>query len=196
MCIRDSAPNALGNLLGYVTAATEMRTRLEPGILSPADVKLADYSLVYVHGRKAFEWTAAERKALRSYVERGGVVVADAICGNVAFAESFRREWEIIFPEAKFNKLPKEHPLFTKEFEGFDLAKVSYRRPVEGAKSELTQGPPQLEAMQWEGRLAVIFSPLDLSCALENSKSPDCIGYVTKDAIEIGINIVMYCLQQ
>lgn len=192
----DDAPNALGNLLGFLKAETEMRTRVEPGIMSPTDVKLADYSLVYVHGRKAFEWTAAERKALRTFVERGGIVIADSICGNVAFSESFRREWEIIFPEGKFTKLPKVHPMFSKEFEGFDLSKVSYRRPVEGAKSELTQGPPQIEAMQWEGRLAVVFSPLDLSCALENSKSPDCIGYVKDDAIRIGINILMYCLQQ
>jgi hypothetical protein len=192
----DDAPNALGNLLGYLSAETEMRTRSDAGMISPADLKLADYSIVFVHGRKAFEWSAAERKALRTYVERGGIVVADAICGNVQFAESFRREWETIFPEARFTRLPKEHALFSKDFEGFDISKVSYRRPMEGARSELTQGAPQLEAMEWEGRLAVIFSPLDLSCALENSKSPDCIGYVKDDAIRIGINVLLYCLQQ
>lgn len=192
----DDAPNALGNLLGYMLAETEMRTRVEAGVISPADPKLADYPVVYVHGRKAFEWTDAERKALRTYVERGGIVVADAICGNAAFAESFRHEWETIFPEAKFSKLPAEHPIFTKEFEGFDITKVKYRKPVEGAQAQLTEGPPQLEAMEWEGKLAVILSPLDISCALENSKSPDCIGYVKDDAIEIGINILMYVLQQ
>lgn len=192
----DDAPNALGNLLNLLTAETEMRTRVDTGIISPADAKLADYPVVFVHGRKPFEWTAAERKALRIYVERGGVVIADAICGNAEFADSFRREWEIIFPEGKFTKLPKEHPIFSKEFEGFDITKVSYRKPVEGSKSELAQGPPIIEAMEWEGRLAVLFSPLDISCALENSKSTDCIGYVKDDAVRIGINLLLYVLQQ
>lgn len=192
----DDAPNALANLLSYLHAATEMRTRIERGVISPSDPKLADFPVVFVHGRKPFEWTAAERKSLRTYVERGGIVIADAICGNAQFAESFRREWEIIFPEGKFARLPKEHPIFSKEFEGFDITTVSYRRPLDGAKSEIVQGPPIIEALQWEGRLAVLFSPLDLSCAMENSKSTDCIGYIKEDAIEIGINLLMYVLQQ
>lgn len=192
----DDAPGALANLLTNLYDQTEMQARVDAGTISPADPKLADYPIVFMHGRKPFEWTAAERKALRTYVERGGVVIADSICGNAEFAESFRREWEIIFPEGKFARLPKEHPIFSKEFEGFDLAKVTYRRPVEGAKSELTEGPPVIEAMEWEGRLAVIFSPLDISCALENSKSTDCIGYIKEDAIEIGINLLLYVLQQ
>lgn len=192
----DDAPNALGNLLRHIYDQTEMQTRVERGILNPADAKLFDYPIVFVHGRKPFEWTEAERKALRTYVERGGIVIADAICGNAQFAESFRREWEIIFPEGKFSKLPREHPVFSKEFEGFDITTVKYRRAKEGVQSELTEGPPQIEAMEWEGRLAVIFSPLDLSCALENSKSPDCIGYVKDDAVRIGINLVLYVLQQ
>jgi hypothetical protein len=123
-----------------------MRARVDAGIISPSDVKLADYPMVFVHGRKPFEWTAAERKALRTYVERGGVVIADSICGNAEFAESFRREWEIILPEGKFARLPKEHPIFSKEFEGFDITQVSYRRPVQGATSELAEGPPVIES--------------------------------------------------
>ena len=52
-----------------------------------------------MHGRNAFRLTDNEREALRKYVERGGLLFADAICGSEPFGESFRREMAIIFPK-------------------------------------------------------------------------------------------------
>ena len=54
--------------------------------------------MVFMHGRNAFRLTEGERKDLREYVERGGLLFADAICGNEAFADSFRREMALVFP--------------------------------------------------------------------------------------------------
>ena len=42
----------------------------------------------------------------------------------------------------------------------------------------------------------MIFSPYDLSCALENHASLDCKGYVKQDAARIGLNIILYAMQQ
>jgi len=42
----------------------------------------------------------------------------------------------------------------------------------------------------------VLFSPLDLSCALENHASPDCNGYTSEDAARIGINVILYSLHE
>ena len=55
---------------------------------------------------------------------------------------------------------------------------------------------PLLEGVEIEGRLAVVFSPYDLSCALENQASLECKGYVREDAARIGANILLYALQQ
>ena len=57
-------------------------------------------------------------------------------------------------------------------------------------------GPPQLEAIRMHGRYAVVFSPLDLSCALENHASPDCNGYTSEDAARIAINVILYSLHE
>ena len=42
----------------------------------------------------------------------------------------------------------------------------------------------------------MIFSPYDLSCALEKHDSLECRGYTREDAARIGLNVVLYSLQQ
>ena len=56
--------------------------------------------------------------------------------------------------------------------------------------------PPVLEALELNGRLAVIFSPYDISCAMENSSSLECKGYLKPDAAKLGVNVILYTLQQ
>ncbi len=45
-------------------------------------------------------------------------------------------------------------------------------------------------------RYAVIFSQYDLSCALEKQNSMECQGYEREDAARIGLNVVLYSLQE
>jgi hypothetical protein len=53
-----------------------------------------------------------------------------------------------------------------------------------------------LEGIKLGDRYAVVFSPYDISCALENHASLECEGYIRQDAARIGINVVMYSLHQ
>ena len=52
-----------------------------------------------------------------------------------------------------------------------------------------------LEGIELDGRFAVVFSPYDISCALENSPSLECKGYIREDAAKIGSNVILYALQ-
>ena len=45
-------------------------------------------------------------------------------------------------------------------------------------------------------RWAAIFSRYDISCALEKHDSLECHGYTRRDATRIGLNVVLYSLQQ
>jgi hypothetical protein len=56
--------------------------------------------------------------------------------------------------------------------------------------------PPIIEAGYRDNRIAVLFSPLDISCALESKHSLQCKGYVREDAARLGINLVLFALQQ
>ena len=54
---------------------------------------------------------------------------------------------------------------------------------------------PQMEGVELNGRLAVVFSPFDLSCALENTALSNCTGYTRADALQIGAKVILYSLR-
>jgi hypothetical protein len=56
--------------------------------------------------------------------------------------------------------------------------------------------PPELEGLKFGERWGVVFSRYDLSCALEKQDSVECQGYTREDAARIGVNVVLYSLQQ
>ena len=90
---------------------------------------MSEYPILFAHGRRGFRWTAAERKALADYIENGGFLFADAICASSQFATAFRREMEEVFPGQRFERIPPNHPLFTDQFGGFDLSRVTCNDP-------------------------------------------------------------------
>ncbi len=199
----DDAVHAVANLMQVLQRDLEIRTEAQRQILAPDDPKLLDYPIAYIHGRRAFRFTAAEREALRTYLQRGGFLMGDAICGSNEFATSFRREMEAIFPEAKLEAIPADHPLMLNEvYRGFDISTVSLRDPQarggagDPLKSRIVKTAPVLEGIKVDDRFVVVFSPYDLSCALEKANSPDCKGYTRDDAAKIAANIVLYALQE
>jgi hypothetical protein len=134
-------------------------------------------------------------------LERGGMLFADAICSSREFTEAFNREMTAIFPDHKLERIPPSHPLFTPEFGGDDLSIVSRREPQRAAadgplRSQVREGEPYLEGIKLGDRYAVLYSPYDISCALENHESLECEGYTRKDAARIGLNALLYSLHQ
>ena len=95
----------------------------------PLDPNLPDYPIAFVQGRRSFRWTQAERKAIRRFIENGGVLFADAICAQESFAKSFRQEMRAIFPDHHFHRIPPQHAMFTTQYHGHDLSTVTLRDP-------------------------------------------------------------------
>ena len=196
----DAAPGALANLARAAEQAlqTPVATEIEP--LSIVDPTLSRYPLVTMHGRRAFRLTSTERKALRTYLQRGGTLLVDSICASRPFTESLRREFREIFPEHPLVRLQADHSLVTPVHGGYDIRTVTRRDPAGGGsdqplKARTQRVPPELEAIELDGRLAVIFSPYDISCALERHDSLECQGYIREDAARIALNVLLYSLQ-
>ena len=197
----DAAPRALANLMESASRELKVRVDLHPKLISIQDSNLFTFPVVFMHGRNAFRLTDEERARLRTYVDRGGVIFADAICGSRAFVESFRREMEAIFPKNPLERIPSTDPMWTKQYGGFNLSTVRRRDPQPGSeggplKAAIRTVPPELEGIQFGDRYAVIFSQFDLSCALEKQDSLECRGYVREDAAKIGLNVLLYAVQQ
>jgi hypothetical protein len=197
----NAAPRALVNLMDSAGRELRVRTHVREDLLDLTDPSLFDYHLVFMHGRTAFRLTDAERQRLKQYIERGGMLLADSICANRAFSESFRREMSTIFPSQKLEQIPASDPLLGTTYGGFDLRMVSRRDPEatgRGGPLEATvrRVPPDLEGIKLGDHWGVVFSQYDLSCALEKHDSLECRGYTREDAARIGLNVVLYSLQQ
>ncbi len=199
----NDAPNALSNLLNVARHELDMNDSiaLRTRLIAPDDPALLEYPIIFIHGRREFSFSATERKALATYLKRGGFIFGDAICASPQFAESFRREMEAILPEAPLERLPVDHPLLSAEYRGFNLPSVTLRTPSTGGESDpltakLSKTEPFLQGLKIDDRLAVVFSPYDISCALENQTSLECKGYIKEDAAKIGLNILLFALQQ
>ena len=86
--------------------------------------------------------------------------------------------------------------MFTTEFNGFNLSQVSIRRPGStGESMQIKQQTPFFEGLKIDGRLCVAFTPLDMSCALQNQPSVQCEGYLKQDAYKLGVNVILYAMQ-
>ncbi len=196
----DEAPQALANLLRTAGRALQLRVSTQRLLLLPTDPTLPDYPLLFLHGRRNFSWSDKEREAIRNFVKNGGVIFGDAICASVEFREAVKRELTAAIPDAEWSRIPANHPLFSNQYKGFDLSQVSVRRPREPgtdqSTSKVEEITPKFEGMILDDQLVVIFSPLDISCALESPSSNDCEGYLSQDAAKLGVNILLYALQE
>lgn len=197
----DDAPNSLPNILNFVRTQAQQRIGVENRLVSATSEQIFDYPLLFIHGRRAFRFSSDERDALRAFIDRGGVIFGDAICANSEFADSFRREMNAIVPSQSLARIPPNHPMFTREFRGYDLSKLTLRDPEvrsgdDPLKANLTKVSPYLEGLAVDDHIAVIFSPYDISCAMENSTSLECKGYVKADAAKLATNVILFALQQ
>lgn len=195
----DEAPNAWRNLLQDFRAQTQMNLNPERKMIDPTFEQMADHPFLFMHGRTRFSFDPQQRQEIRRYLQRGGFIFADSICSSREFTDAFRREFAAIFPELTWAPIPADHPLWNDEKYGYNLneLKVTLRTPNRDAPGGFTSQKmlPQLEGLTIDNRLAVVFSPHDLSCALENASATQCQGYSRDDALRIGTNVILYRLR-
>ena len=197
----DDAPIALSNLMAAFSQQTGLRVDAAKHLIDIRTQDLAKHPIVFMHGRRRFRLSDVQRKDLADFVKQGGFLFADAICASPQFSEAFVREMKTTLPAAKWRRLPADHRIFSDSLGGFSLSKISLRNPElrdarEPLKAKLSLTTPQLDVLEVDGRIAVVFSPYDLSCALENSPALECKGYPREDAAKLGINILLFALQQ
>jgi hypothetical protein len=195
MC--NAAPAALANLLR--AAARELGAAVDdaPRQVDPSDKAIFSYHLLFMHGRSGFAFDDAGRENVAAFLERGGMLLVDSVCGSAEFTAAFRDEIVAILPQGSLEEIPANDPLFTAAYGGFDIRSVTLRQPVAGngpleARQQMIT--PRLEGIRLGDRWAVIFSPYDLSCALEKQNSLQCAGYGSDDAQRIALNLLLYSL--
>lgn len=195
----QAAPQALPNLQRALAQTKQLRTAPKIFHLPLSDPRIFEFPILVMHGRRSFSFTDKEREQLKKYIERGGFLMADAVCASEEFARSFRTEMKEIFPDRELARIDPDHELFSKKFGGYEIQTVRRREPqpeAERLQALERKVRPQMEGILVGKRYGVIFSPFDISCALENHAAPDCRGYHPEDALKLGVNVVLYSLFQ
>ncbi len=195
----DTARNAARHLLDALEEKVGLRPATRIANLTASDPAILDFPLLYMHGRQTFSYSPAEGEQLKAHLENGGLLFADACCGAQAFDTAFRRMVEQMFGRP-LERIPIEHELFNSAW-GNDIRQVERRLPRNGASgsvldTDVSVGEPVLEGLTIDGRLAIIYSKYDISCALERQATAACAGYTSEDATRIAINVVLYSFLQ
>jgi len=194
----DETTKAVANLLEVYRLSVNTLVESKTPMVSLISEELEKFPVLYIHGRSKFQLAEAELAGLQKHFEFGGFVIGDAVCANPEFADAVRKEFSRALPESFWITLPPKHPIIqSRESFGFDLSNVSLIDPTSpnsDLKQATRQGPAEILALEWKGKIVMLFSPNDLSCAMESKHSMQCRGYVREDAFKIGINMLLFAL--
>jgi hypothetical protein len=139
------------------------------------DASLADWRLspiLFITGHTFPEFTAAQERKLKAYVDAGGTILAEACCGADEFEKGLRQFVARLWPKYPLRPLPSSHPVFGSYFELAD-----------------TYG---LEGMDIGCRTGLFFSPRALSCLWEMQDLVQDGTAYSRKALRLGTNIAAY----
>lgn len=185
----DPDPSAVHNLLKHARDQSTLEVKFKKVAVRPTDARLGDYPLLYLTGHFDFQWTEAAAARLRSYLQAGGMLLADACCGRLSFDAAFRRELGKVLPTERLAPLPPDHPLYHLHY---DVQQVDYTPRTYEDFGQLAGAA--LEGITLDGRLAVVYSRFDLGNGWEQFPHPYSYGLAVKPALELGTNVLVYAV--
>jgi hypothetical protein len=185
----DPDPSAVHNLLRHVRANSTLNVRFRRATARPGDVQALNYPLLYITGHYNFTWTEQQVGWMRRYLTAGGMLLADACCGRLAFYRAFEREMARVLPDHRLQDLPLDHPIYSIPC---SIRNVDYTPRV--AEDFANLRTPSLKGVTLNGRLAVVYSRFDLGNGWEQFPHPYSYGYSDRDALAIGTNVVVYAV--
>jgi len=192
------APYAMRNLMDHLRKTARIDVSLQTKAIYGTDPDLVDYKFVYMHGRGAVNLPANAIANLRTDLETGGLLFADACCGKKAFDTSFRDLVGRLFPEKKLESIPISDDLYSKDLNGSAITSVRCRTEPGGPGQPADYHPmaPALEGIRINNHWVLIYSKYDIGCALEKHQSTDCLGHDHASALQLGSAVVLYALRR
>ena len=198
----NPAPQAPLNLLYFLEQHCNVRIEHQASTVTLAEETLSDYPILFTHGRGPFQLTTEHQRRLRTHLERGGFLFANAICSATPFAEAFQSEMVKVFPNAKWERILPSDPIFSDDYGGFridslDVRQIERTPGQQGTQARTRPIPPELYGIRLpeNDRWVAVFSPYDISCALEKTNSLECRGYSQASALRLAANVILYALE-
>jgi hypothetical protein len=178
-------PMALKRLA--IELASRYRVKLE--VAEPVDIARLDANrdgVTVMTGTDAFQLSGEQAAALREYFADGGTMIVDAAGGSKAFAESVEAQLLSIPPAGERRRLSEDDAMFRWPE---DASKPQYRREY-----AMLLGPARsshrLIGVRSGGRLAIVYSPADLTAGLVGYQLEGLRGYKPSCALAVMTNLI------
>ncbi len=158
--------------------------------LGDGKLKADAFPIAHLTGAVKFHLNAKQQAELKKYAEDGGTLVIDAAGGAVDFKDAMENELGLIFGAAAKNPnvLPADHPIYSGG--GQKVSKVAYRAFARKLLGNIAT--PRLRGIEVNNRLAVIYSPEDLSVGMVGMSIDGIYGYDATSATKVMESIIMY----
>ncbi|MDE2808302.1 MAG: DUF4159 domain-containing protein [Gemmatimonadota bacterium] len=196
---RDYLSLAVQELVEFTRISTQLEVPLHSRTLTLDDPKIADALMLYMTGFDCvMQISDREKKGLAHYLRRGGLLFAEDILPlETNFRTSagvagtpFDRQFKALLKDPqvlgidgrRWRKLPKNDPLYSAYFDFPDGP------PLSGTNRGNVFA---LEAIELKGRVAVIFSDLNISWFWGNLQADS-----RSRSLQFGTNLLVYALAQ
>lgn len=185
----DSAPLVPANLIDSVARYTDIAVA-PAGIVVPLGSEaLLRYPLVYLTGHLPVRFTAQEKRMLRRYLDRGGLLFVDDHNHDVDGMFHKTATEELRDVAGPLVRLPNTHPLYSAFFR-FEDGPPNTSHELNGWGDNLLH--PYLMAVLRGDRIAVLYSNKDYSS--EWNFHPDNKRFYSVDNTRFAVNLVVYAL--
>ena len=178
-------------LLNQFHTATGTPVSFELRDVSLTDAAIFEMPFLYMTGTTDFVLTEAEIAALRRFLNNGGVLLVEAGEGRQTFDAAFRAQIAKVLPGKTLTALPQGHEIFTKPM---NASVVKARSALAVRRDNQIEMAPELFGVEINGTLSVIYTPNDLSAGWEHALAPYALGYESKDATALGVNVLYYAV--
>jgi len=191
-------PHALKYVSRKLTAENRVDIKLDVGVPIEAG-RLRRYDLLWLTASRRFDLTDAQIKALREYVDRGGMLFANVIGGAKKPRRRLRDVFDRLFSVGEISRsLPAPNsPLMTGvcgDFRGPNLAKIKVKRTLAWRNASLKSPGLNFRVYKKGERIVAVFAPYGVHDTLDGHAGHGAMSYLPVPARAIAANIILYAL--
>jgi len=179
-----SDESSLRNILRALRARGEVRVSQEKeAVVTASDPDLWNYPLIFMTGHGNVKLNDDEVRAMRRYLDQGGLLWAD---DNFGMDKSFRELMRRIYPDTPLVELPFTHPLF----------RYPFPFPAGAPKvHEHDGGPARVYAILRSGKVRVLYTfDCDIGNGTEDAGIYDDPPAKRDAALRFAMNIATYAV--
>ena len=147
----NERPRDLANLAQWMGGQLETFFNWQVVDLSTPQEEMHDAPILYISGSKILSFSEDEKAKLRAYCERGGLILGNADCGMPAFAQSFTKLGEELFPKYKFQTVSNNDLIWHEQYNQWRL-KPKVLELTNGVRKLMVLIPEADLARAWQGR--------------------------------------------